>query len=446
MAATGLADELDELINNSLPNAHVGVLIQEENNGKILYTRNANKYFYPASNIKLFTATAALYFLGTDYQYTTKLAKKGENIYFIFTGSPSLTINDLDAMVAELKKKKITVITGNIIIDDSRFKPPMYSGGVSNDDFGLEYTAPSSAIIINGNTEPFDFRTTAKIGDLVEINPATANGVIKIKNELIIATKDEATNHCKFNIEIKRNNALELYGCFEKKIDPEIMNLAVTDPFLYAKKTITNSLDKYKIHLNGNIIKGHTPPETTTIAINKSENLQKLLTHMLLVSDNNYAYSIIKQLGYTVTGEGTFTQGMFAAKKILQEHTTLKADQLALSDGFGSRYDLATPEQVMILLINLHQNKEFKPFLFAMLPHMGSLGTLKKRLTNTELTNKVFAKTGTMHDISALSGYMQTKSGKIIYFTILINNFIGDIKKAKEFEDILLIKVYNSTN
>src|SRR4051794_4519489 len=90
--AQPLQEKLDAIIDQTLPNAIVGVYIKDIKSGAVVYQRNANKLLNPASNIKLLTAAAALYQLGPHYRYVTKLAKQGNNLYLTFSGSPSLTI------------------------------------------------------------------------------------------------------------------------------------------------------------------------------------------------------------------------------------------------------------------------------------------------------------------------------------------------------------------
>lgn len=132
--------------------------------------------------------------IGLDYQYVTKLAKKGKDFYVTFTGSPSLTKDNLDLLVAELKNHNIKHIDGNIILDDSMFKAPFYPGGITYDDLGLDYTAPSSAIIINKNIELFAFNNEA-IGQTPKIIPENPHAAVKIINDLKIV--DEAVGRYK---------------------------------------------------------------------------------------------------------------------------------------------------------------------------------------------------------------------------------------------------------
>lgn len=102
--AQPLTAKIDEIIDQQLPRATVGVLIKDAQTGELIYSRNANKLLSPASSTKLFTAAAALYYLKPDFRFSTTLAQKGQNYYLTFTGSPSLTADNLAALVANLKR------------------------------------------------------------------------------------------------------------------------------------------------------------------------------------------------------------------------------------------------------------------------------------------------------------------------------------------------------
>jgi len=102
-----LANKIDALIEQQLPHATVGVLVKDAQTGEIIYSRNANKLLAPASGTKLFTAAAALYQLKPNYSFLTTLAKKNQDFYLSFTGSPSLTIDNLNELLLNLKKNGV---------------------------------------------------------------------------------------------------------------------------------------------------------------------------------------------------------------------------------------------------------------------------------------------------------------------------------------------------
>ena len=439
--AQSLQQRIDALIEETLPHATIGVMITDAQSGQVLYEHNANKLLNPASNIKLFTAAAALYHLGPDDHYITSLSSDKNNVYLTFSGSPSLATKDLKQLLSHLNRLNIKTIQGNIVLDTSQFKPPYYASGVSLDDLGWYYEAPSTAVILDKNAVTFDFMSGNKLDALVQIKPHTPDNPIKIINEVRIVSKEQAKNHCSLHIEIQQNNTLRLYGCLSQNDHVRTMQLALTDPTLYAKQIIRAALKENHIVLKGAMIDGKTPTNATRIASLQSDKLTKLLTHMLEESDNLYADSLTKRLGYSLTGQGTYKQGTYAIKKILTTHSHLDMHQLELTDGQGTRYNVVSPKQLTVLLTDLYRDEKIKPIFLNTLPKMGVSGTLKDRMKDTPLEKNVLAKTGSMHDVSALSGYLITPTGRTMIFSIVSNGINGKLSKAKSLEENILLAI-----
>lgn len=438
-----LSTKINAIIEQQLPHATVGILVKDAQTGQILYSKNATKLLAPASGTKLFTAAAALYQLKSSYFFLTTLAQKNQDFYITFSGSPSLTSDNLNSLLLKLKQHGMKTIRGNIILDDSRFKPPYYSGGDSYDDLGWYYAAPSTAVILNGNAVSYEFISAKKIGKPIQIKRKTSDTGLTIINQVITVSKEQE-KHCNLNIEIKPNNTLRLFGCLVENKEPQVMALAIADPILFTKQVIKNTLNKNGILLKGHIISGKTPSDARVIASFRSKNLMHLITHMLQESDNLYADSLYKQLAYTVTGEGTYSQGAYAIKKILAQHTNIDMSQIELADGAGSRYSLVTPEQIVVLLTDLYTDKNMR--FFNALPQAGVSGTLKNRMKETSLEKQVFAKTGTMHDVSSLSGYIINPNAKTLIFSIIINGVNTPISTAKALEEKILLIVADEHN
>lgn len=444
--AESLQHDIDELIEQTLPHAHIGIFIQDAQSGKVIYQRNADKLLNPASNIKMLTAAAALYHLGPDYRYTTSLSTDKNNVYITFSGSPSFTPDDLRQLLTPLNQPPLKIIAGNIVLDTSQFKPPYYAAGVSYDDLGWYYNAPSTAVILNGNAVTYDFISAKTLGMPIQIKPQNPDKVLTLINEVVTVSKAQEKEHCNLNIDINaNNNTLRLYGCLSQQEDHRRMSLAVPNPTLYAKQVIKSMLKENNIQLKGTMIEGRKPATATIIASHQSDVLTKLLTHMLEESDNLYADSFTKQLAYSLTGQGTYKQGAFAIKKILAQHTRLDMTQVELADGQGTRYNMTTPKQLVVFLNDLYRDETIKAIFLNALPRMGVTGTLKDRMKNTSLEKMVLAKTGSMHDISALSGYLTTQTSKTLIFSIISNGINGNLQKAKDLEDKILLVISSKT-
>ena len=436
--AASLDKELNELIHQTLPNATVGVYIQNLD-GTPVYSHFADNLLYPASNIKLYTAAAALYSLGPDYHYDTTLSRLGNDTYITFSGAPDLVPHDLHKLL-----KHVPDIKGNLILDITRFKPPFYAAGSSYDDIGWYYTAPCHSVILNKNIVEYDAGTPKTDGKLIQLTSKQKEQVLTLVNNVKVVESLVEKEHCAFNIEIKPHNTLHLFGCLAKQEHPVLMSFGVPDPVFFAKRVIRSALQLNHVQLSGKIIIGHTPSLAIPITTHQSVPLINILDYMMKNSDNLYADSITRTMGYRLTHEGTTKQGAYAIKKILTKNSSMDMTHIELSDGIGTRYNLSSPKHIVTLLSHVYHAPKISPIFIQSLPVMGISGSLKDRMNKTPLENKVFAKTGTMHDVSALSGFINTSKNKTLIFSIIINGVPSDINKAKQLEEKILLSVWNN--
>lgn len=442
--AQPLEKKLDALIQQSLPDATIAVLIQDPLSGEVLYARNTEKKLMLASGTKLFAAAAAWYQLGENYRYATTVLQSHDTFYIRFTGAPDFTSQHLQQLLSHLKAHLRHPLS-KIVIDTTRFQPPDYPKGIAYEDLGWYYAAPCSAVIINENAVPYEFTSAKTLGGLASLHETTDGHALQIIHQVKTVSLDDEKNHCGLNIEIYPKNTLKLYGCITATEKPVVMRLAIPSPILFAKQSIVTRLKKLNVPFQGQIIQGKTPSSAITIATVYSRPLQHIMKTMLHQSNDIYAASLTKLLGFTLTGEGTFKQGAFAIKAILAKYLKFDTSNLELTDGIGTRFNLISTQQVVNLLSDLYRDKKMYAFMLKALPRMGVSGSLANRMKNTPLEKRVYAKTGTMHDLSSLSGYFVQQNKQPILFSIIINDVTGGIHKAKELEEKILL-VLNEIN
>jgi D-alanyl-D-alanine carboxypeptidase/D-alanyl-D-alanine-endopeptidase (penicillin-binding protein 4) len=426
---------IPQWIQQATDSVNMGALVIDPSSNTVLYQKDANHYFTPASVLKLFTATAAWYALGIDYRYQTTLAHKGNNYYFRFTGDPSLTTDDLKQLVKSLKQAQVQNISGNIIFDTTRFSAPDYPPGMSYEDSGWYYAAPIHAIILNRNNMGYIFDSTGPIGSAVKVHPYNSayQGILHIQSDAKIVSAATA-KQCDMNVITQGKNHIVLTGCVAQTQKPYSEKLAIPDPTLLAMHLVKSMLAAEKISFNGKMIPGKMPADATVMATHSSAPLSKLITRMLQHSDNIYANAIAKTIGYTVTGSGSFKNASFAIKKILLDHNAIDKRGLIITDGAGNRLNLVTPNTVVKLLKHIYQNKPLYTFMLTALPKSGVSGTLGGRMVSKPLKGNVVAKTGGMHDITALAGFMFKVDGKTLIFAIISNDVTTGIQKIRQFE------------
>jgi D-alanyl-D-alanine carboxypeptidase/D-alanyl-D-alanine-endopeptidase (penicillin-binding protein 4) len=436
------ANKVTKMIKTSLPEATVGVILQDLTTGDILYNYHGAKHFLPASTTKLFSAAAALKELGPNYRYETSLYynKKGD-LAVKFSGDPSLETKDLLALLQKLQALKIKTLQGSLYIDDSRFDGPLLGQGWTWDSMPWYYSAPVSAIIIDQN----------QMG--ITLTPAkTVDGVVKAKftqelpgskNPKLVAHIDGVTfadseNLCQLIVHVDEHNNVELGGCWPIGKNPLRLNLAVKNPRVQAQKLIKEALTKLGIKSPAKIKFAKTPASLNKIATHESEPLSVLLATILGDSNNLYAESLTKTLGAKKYGTGSFKTGVLAIKEILGQFADIDFAQARIIDGSGSsRYNLLTPLQLSKLLYSMHQDTKLGSYFRDSLAVSGVNGTLQNRFAAFETKPVMQAKTGTLNGVSALSGYITTRSNRQLIVTIMINHAVANSSELKNFEDEL---------
>src|SRR3990167_9272275 len=331
-------NQINELVSQSLPTAEIGIMVMDADSGKTLYEYNAYKAFMPASTMKLFSAAAALDYLTGDYQFDTSASINSSqlqsgilygSLYFKFTGDPSLTNSDL-------------------------------APGWTADSLYWAFSAPISAIILNQNQVTLEFLPSRTLGRPVTIMPGPNMRYMGLQYNINTVTYDQAMHACSLVIRVNENNVVQLGGCWPAG-DKGWQSISIQNPSLYASKVLQNYFAEAGIKVNGQFTIGVQPANLKIIADHRSQKLSRLLVKMLKDSDNIYAESLLKTLGYYHNGVGSFQAGVNAMKAIDGNLADINFQQTVIFDGSGqSRYDLVMPKQIAQLLYAIYHNDQLR--------------------------------------------------------------------------------------
>jgi D-alanyl-D-alanine carboxypeptidase/D-alanyl-D-alanine-endopeptidase (penicillin-binding protein 4) len=437
---------IEPLITSNIPTAQIGIVVADAKSGEILYDRNSFQAFIPASNAKLFTGAAALFGLGPDYRYATSIAtNKSGNLYWQFTGDPSLTHEHIAEMIGNLRRAGVHRITGDIVIDSSRFSGPVYARGWCQDDLNWYCFSPITAIIIDQNTIGVNLTPSDKLKGKASTNISDPNlrNMVKLSSDIQTVTEKQAERYCSLNLEVDQQNTITMSGCWPIENKSKFLKIAVKNPERIAESYIRLYLQQHDIAWNGKITHGKKPADATTLVTHESQPIKTLIYTLMKDSNNIYAESFCKTLGYKQGGTGSFQIGANAIADILQQKANIDYTQLKLVDGSGgSRYNLVTPRQLMRILFVLYHTPTLGTLYRDALPVSGKNGTLKSRMTSFDLGGNIQAKTGTLSGVSTLSGYMTTSSGRDIVFSIMMDHLVVDAKEARSLQSKITAAFY----
>jgi serine-type D-Ala-D-Ala carboxypeptidase/endopeptidase (penicillin-binding protein 4) len=455
-----MAQQINQLLNNepALKGAIAGISIRSATDGKIIYAHQGDVRLRPASNMKLFTAAAALNILGEEYSFKTEVLTDGHvkkkllqgNLYIKGKGDPTLLKTDFDKMAEEIQKRGINKIKGNLIGDDYWYDDVRYSLDLPWSDETTHYGAQISALTASP-TRDFDagsikveVKPGTRKGDkpIVKITPTTH--YLKIVNHAVTVPEDG-----KKDISIEREHAkniITIEGTIPMKTKTEKDWIGVWDPTRFAVSLLNQSLKEHGITVSGKIKTGMVPDTARILITHQSMPLSELLVPFMKLSNNVHAEMLIKEMGRVVKGEGSWEKGLDVLNTEMVKFG-VNPKTLVIRDGSGvSHVNLIPANQLSQLLFAVQKEKWYPSYLHS-LPVAGASekmvgGTLRNRLKDPIVRGKVNAKTGTISTVSSLSGYVKTKRGQTLIFSILLNNLMED-SQGKKVEDKLITILAN---
>ncbi|WED43263.1 D-alanyl-D-alanine carboxypeptidase/D-alanyl-D-alanine-endopeptidase [Legionella cardiaca] len=423
----------DNLINQVSRSLNIGVEVVDLTTGAILYRRNQDRTFVPASNMKLFSDAAALMVLGPDYRFKNQLSTNASqlqqgilkgSLYLHLSGDPSFNHERLAILLAGLKAWNINRIQGNVYIDSSHANVNPYPPGWLAEDLIYSYGAPLAPVMIDTNRLTVTVNPSAKIGEPAVVETDDASGSIHINNEVITKAKG---NRCGVDFSVDQENNLSVRGCVTVGQWAVQQQMAIRNPLAYAQGLIKRQLAEANIVLEGSVLLGKAPAGSLLIATESSKPIAQLMADTLKPSDNLYADSLFLHAAEKLHGSPVnWAQAQPLIKKFIQEQTGVELNNAILTDGSGlSRDDLLTPGQTASLLRFLYDRFPLSYEYISALPVSGRDGTLQKRFKKPTQQDLVRAKTGTMRGIVSLSGYLYTANAHTLAFAIFINNVPG---------------------
>jgi D-alanyl-D-alanine carboxypeptidase/D-alanyl-D-alanine-endopeptidase (penicillin-binding protein 4) len=184
---------------------------------------------------------------------------------------------------------------------------------------------------------------------------------------------------------------------------------------------------------------GTTPAEAQLLAV-KRRTVAELVSFMLKESDNLTAECLLKLMAREAThSAGSAGNGVKTVLHYL-ESRGIPTTHLVLVDGSGvSRYNLTNADTIVRVLEEMYRDQMNFPVYLRSLAVAGKDGTLAQRMGTTPAEGKVKAKSGSMNGISNLSGYVTTRSGEPLAFSIMIQNYAGSSKTAMEVQDMICV-------
>ncbi len=449
--------------------AHWGVSVVALS-GSPIYALNDGQYFNPASNAKLLTTAAAYSLLPSGLTYTTLVSSSapvsnaGEvrgDITIFGVGDPNMSARSvpfglktertgsplaaLEDMADQIVRHGVRSVSGDIVGDDTWFVYERYGAGWSWDDLQWGYGAPVSALSVNDNEVYLNAMPAAQVGQPAVASWLPATAYYTLQNSLITAP---AGDPGKPGIERSPGAmTVRLFGRTPLGQQGVHAAMAIEDPADYAARALRTLLLARGVQVGGTARAQHRLPSDTSdfltaqqqpVALHaiSIQNIQSANVGQFLlashvspplgddlvvtnkVSQNLHAEITLRTLGKLESSDGSLLEGTRVVRQFLISAGVAPGD-FVLYDGCGlSPQDLVTPRAFTTLLAYAARQSWGEAFRTS-LPVGGVDGSLSARFKQPLLDGKVFAKTGTLGEARALSGYVIAASGQTIVFSIL---------------------------
>lgn len=385
-----LKKQIEDLLNIIPASTKVGMLIYNPILRDTIFQVNHSMSMIPASNTKLFTTAVALSDLGGDFKISTKIFSDdfsiedgviNGNLYIKGFGNSTLSQNDLEQMMQEIKLKGIVKITGNIIGDDTYF-----DNVYKRDDWIADETAnvklpPISAITLDRNRKIIQKRRGRRIRTSV---------------------------------------------------------VAVDSPPLNAASILRSKLIENGIKVGKSSSVGKTPDQVLQLS-ESGIQLRELIKLINKHSDNFLAEGLFKTIG----AEASQDQGnaFYSTQAILDfiEDNGIFSTGTSVVDGSGiSRFDQITPGAIVGLLevmyFDINNYNEF----YNSLSIAGVDGTLRGRMRGSLAENNFHGKTGSLNGVTSIAGYLKTMDNEDIIVSIIFEYQHGGSDYYKSIEDDII--------
>ncbi len=427
----------------SFKDASISIAVLDVDSGRFLATYDEHTSLNPASNAKLYTAAAALAMLHGDHRFETTLSgtiKGGAIVGSLVLrghGDPSLTTADLWTMVEELRAEGVTKITGDLLVDqrffDEQTTPPAFE---QQPNEWAAFRAPVAAVALNENTVTLSVRPTrAGAAALAAFDPP---GYVDVDGEVKTAESGADTVGLELSPNGRRLSA-KLSGAVAE--DSRLVRYArrVEDPALLAGYALRALLERAEIAVTGEVKPGSLK-KATVLARHQSAPLAELLFALGKQSDNFYAEMVFKGLGGEVKARPA--KSADAATLVTQWLDKVGANDAGVVIKNGSGLfdsNRTTAASVVSLLRVAYRDPAIAPEFVSQLAIGGVDGTLRNRFHAERGRRAVRAKTGTLEDAIALSGYVLGPSGRgPIAFSIIMNHIVGKVASGRAAADGLV--------
>jgi D-alanyl-D-alanine carboxypeptidase/D-alanyl-D-alanine-endopeptidase (penicillin-binding protein 4) len=433
--------------------ARLGVLVVDALAGDTLVSRDAGKLFVPASNMKLITAAVALDVLGPDFRFATPIVARGDvqqgvlagDLLVIGRGDPSVSDNmagdamvPLRAMADSLWERGLRRVRGHVVAYGNAFPDANAGAGWSWDDFEEPYGALIDELLFNEGFSELHVTGGDTAGAPATVRASPARTVPRVRLDVITVarTATDSAAHLRVAKDTLHGDVV-VSGTIPARVVDTVF-ATHPDPDGAYVAALTEALRDRGIVVSDSSVPASSRMDT--LFVRRAPPLSAILAYFLKPSQNQVGEMLFKSVALARTDTGTAN----SARRVVAERLRAwgaRPDGFVVQDGSGlSRMDLVSPETIVHVLDAMRHASTFGLYHDA-LPVAGFDGTLRTRMRGTRAEANVRGKTGTLSAVRSLSGYVTTRSGRLLLFSILCNNYVVPTSAITRIQDSIAARL-----
>lgn len=408
--------------------AIISLYVIDTKTGKVIFDKNSQIGLAPASCMKVVTSAAAFELLGKDYRYHTGFGYDGiiegntlnGNLIIKTSGDPSLgswrwktTTMDsvLQKILVLLKSKSIKAITGDIILDDSKWSTQATPGGWTWDDMGNYYGAGARAFNWNENQYDLNLKAGKNAGDAVEISGTNPLILVPLINELTTGKPGSGDNSV---IYLPEDGTI---GYVRGTVGNDVSKVSGSMPNV--ANVFNGQLQKFlqvnEITFNGKVRKEAVPSAAKAQLNFISPSFDSINYWFLQKSVNLFGEAFVKTIAYEKTGFASTDSGINIIRDFWAKNGIEKS-ALHNIDGSGLSPANRITTNALVSIMQYAQKQSWFASFYNALP----------------IQNGIKMKSGYIGGARSYTGYIKSQSGAEFTFSFIVNNYDGSPGTVRE--------------
>jgi D-alanyl-D-alanine carboxypeptidase/D-alanyl-D-alanine-endopeptidase (penicillin-binding protein 4) len=437
---TGLSSTLTTLVGEAGLGEQVSITVADAISGSRLFEHHPDLQLNPASNQKLVTAAAALSILGAETRFRTGLYGRVEGnavtggLVLRGMGDPSLHQSDLAELARDLERRGVRSVD-EIVVDatyfDAQMLPPAFD---QQPNEVAPFRAATGAISVDVNAYVLRVRPGDTVGAPARVD-VDGDGYFRIESQ-ITTSEGGAPNV----IADQRADGAQLRLTLRGSVPLGSAQLSyrrrVENPVAWSGHLLHDALVDTGIRVSGGVRIASTPSDAPLLAMHQSRPLAELVTALGKQSDNFVAEMLFRDLGAERHRPGRVEDSIAAVRAYLADARV--EGEPAIVNGSGLFQGNRISSELTRVLVHAYNTPSISSEYVSHLAIGGVDGTLERRLHDLPAPRVVRAKTGTLDDAIALSGYVLGPTPARTYaFSVLVNGARGRQGAARTLADAI---------